>query len=208
MDPPRDPFGFALSVLRIRLRSGRLVQGEQLMARDLARELRLSPTPIREALARLAGEGLIEDRRPGGYFAWRLDTVDLIELNDLQAVYLRAALDASTPISIDAADPHPAECEDGLAQAESLLRGLVRRGQSQSLLRAHDLLADRLAPARRAEAEILRDADREWRDLAAALDARDATALGLWVVAYRQRRAAAAAEIVRRMRSRASDLAV
>ena len=151
MPRPQDPFSHAVAVLRGQLRSGRLVQGEQLMATVIARELELSPTPVREALARLAGEGLIEDRRGAGYFAWRLDAVDLLELHDLQAGYFMAALArdagpaAGTPIEA-AGD---AEGTDGLARIEALALALVRRGRSLALERAHLRLADLLAPARR-----------------------------------------------------------
>ncbi|WP_392354013.1 GntR family transcriptional regulator [Brevundimonas sp. LF-1] len=45
----------------------------------LARELGLSPTPVREALARLAGEGVIEHWPGRGYFAPRLAASDIVE---------------------------------------------------------------------------------------------------------------------------------
>ena len=56
----RDPFGEALSELRMRLRQGELRPGAPLVVMDLAQSLGLSATPVREALAFLAGEGLID----------------------------------------------------------------------------------------------------------------------------------------------------
>ena len=53
----RDTFGLALNELRVRVRDGRAAPGTPLMVSDLAEELKLSPTPVREALAWLAGEG-------------------------------------------------------------------------------------------------------------------------------------------------------
>ena len=56
---PRDPYGAALFALRRMMRQGRFVWGEPLVIKTLSAELRLSATPVREAMACLAGEGLI-----------------------------------------------------------------------------------------------------------------------------------------------------
>ena len=64
-----DPYHMALSALSGFAGEGRFGAGMPLVVTTLARELGLSPTPVREALARLAGEGVI-DHWPGrGYFA-------------------------------------------------------------------------------------------------------------------------------------------
>lgn len=161
MDENRDPFGQALTSIRLRLRAGHFVMGEQLMITELSRGLKLSATPVREALSRLAGEGLIEDRRGMGYFAWRLDAVELAELYDLQMVYLVAALRrACHPIVVELrhANGVPALTEarpsNDLDRTESLFRQIILGGRSLALSRANKLLADRLAPARRAEAHV------------------------------------------------------
>lgn len=205
METPRDPFGVALAAIRTRLRSGRLVQGEQLMARDLARELRLSATPIREALSRLAGEGLLEDRRGAGYFAWRLDAVDLAELYDLQCGYLRMALTRSREAPPPAEGDQVSEliAQDPVARIETRLAQLVLRGRSLALQRAHALLADRLAPARRIEAHVLEDSDAECAALTAALAADDISELMAWIDRYGATRREAAPELVAVMRSAA-----
>lgn len=46
--------------LRLTLMQGRFLPGEKLKLRDLAREFTVSPTPVREALVRLIGEGALE----------------------------------------------------------------------------------------------------------------------------------------------------
>lgn len=204
METLRNPFGVALAAIRKRLRSGRLVQGEQLMARDLARELRLSPTPVREALSRLAGEGLLEDRR-GGYFAWRLDAVDLVELYDLQCGYLRMALTRSreAPTPPDGTFTSTPVSPDPVAEIEATLAQLVLRGRSLALQRANALLADRLAPARRLEVHVLGDPDPECAVLAAALATDDVGELMGWIDRYGATRRQAAPELVAVMRSAA-----
>lgn len=208
MELPRDPFGVAVGAIRTRLRSGRLVQGEQLMARDLARELRLSATPVREALSRLAGEGLLEDRRGAGYFAWRLDAVDLVELYDLQCGYLRMALNRSREAP-PLAEPAPVRepiVQDPVAEIEAALAQLVLRGRSLALQRAHALLADRLAPARRIEAHVLGDPGPECAVLSAALAADDIGDLMALIDRYGAVRRQAAPELVAVMRSGAGAL--
>ena len=58
-DAQAEPFHVALATLRERLRTGVYRPGVRITAVDLADELRLSNTPVREALARPAGEGLV-----------------------------------------------------------------------------------------------------------------------------------------------------
>lgn len=201
---PQIPFLRAVEALRTRLRSGRLVQGERLMAAELCRDLALSSTPVREALARLAGEGLIEDRRGEGYFAWRMDAVDLVELYDLQAAYLRMAVEAP---GLDLGPPPPAEPpgdDDALGMAEALMLAVIRRGRSIALRAAHLRLADLLAPARRIEPAVLPDVAGEWIALAWALAAGDVEALRAWIDGYLDRRRKAAPALVAALRSAAA----
>lgn len=75
----------ALIELRRRIISGELPGGERLFEVPLAEALEISRTPLREALARLAEEGLLE--RGGGGFVVRTfafaDVVDAIELRGM-----------------------------------------------------------------------------------------------------------------------------
>lgn len=190
----RDPFGRALGALRERLRAGAYAQGEPLAILDLARELDLSATPVREALSRLAGQGLVEDRRGRGYFAWRADAADLAELYALDALHVGAALDglvreagAARPgawadEALQAAIAAP-DAATGLADfTEALFARVVRAGGGRMLEACQSALADRLAPARRAEPRVLVGVAEElsalatlfdggrWADFAAAMD--------------------------------------
>lgn len=211
MQAPRDPFLLSLATLRDRLRSGRLVLGEQLKIAEIARELGLSATPVREALARLAGEGLIEERRRLGYFAWRLDAVDLCELYDLQAAFVAAALErarrdpATAVVAVGGTEvrgvaaPGPGELE----RTEVVLRGIVALGRSLSLERAHRLLSDRLAPVRRIEPAVLGELAAERAAIAQLILAADLHGLALQMQAYHARRRAAAQALIAELRSAA-----
>lgn len=207
MTRPPDPYSAAVEEIRRRIRSGRYVQGEQLRVSDISADLRLSGSPVREALSRLAGEGLIEDRRGAGYFAWRLDAVDLDELYGLQAALLWAAVEAGgvkpasqlTGLKVTRPDPEV----DALERAEAILGELVRAAHSQALLQAHLRLADRLAPARRVEHLVIGDAAAEQSELAKSLDASAEAAVRDWIGVYRLRRRRHAPAIVAAMRAAA-----
>lgn len=179
----KDPFGMALGRLRERLRRGDYVLGEPLTIVDLAHDMSLSPTPVREALSRLAGEGLVEDRRGRGYFAPRLDVADLIELYALNLMHLNGALEGdrqtthpsrSRPWAGDMLGKILAEVGPmrGLASfSELLFDRLVAEGGNRALMSSYQAASDRLGPARVAEPEVMDGMDGELSRLAAYYDA-------------------------------------
>lgn len=203
MTSHRDPFGLALATIRRDLRSGRFVLGEQLMITAFAEDLHLSATPIREALSRLAGEGLIEDRRGSGYFAWRLDAIDLIELYGLASAYLAAALKApgaqafAPGLSVQGHEVDDAH----VARTEAAHGAAIHAAHNLALTRLQALLDDRLAPIRRIEPLVLRSLDRELRELEAATSRADPSGLQQAFGAYYDRRIAAAPDLVSAMRN-------
>lgn len=91
MGRDRDPFDRALETLRARLTNGGPLQGEALPVNVLAAELGVSPTPVREALSRLAGEGLVA-RTSAGYTGLIHDAASLAELYGLTGLLALALL--------------------------------------------------------------------------------------------------------------------
>ncbi|WP_171982001.1 GntR family transcriptional regulator [Brevundimonas sp. LM2] len=89
----RDPFTQALSSLRDRIQSGALSGGRPVIVQDEAQRLRLSTTPVREALAHLSGEGLVERAASGGYVTLRLDATTARERYAMRGEYIRMALE-------------------------------------------------------------------------------------------------------------------
>jgi DNA-binding GntR family transcriptional regulator len=81
----RDPFDRTLDTLRRRLTEHGPLQGDPLPVNSLAAELGVSPTPVREALARLAGEGLVA-RTGAGYAGVVHDALSLAELYGLAGI--------------------------------------------------------------------------------------------------------------------------
>ncbi|ATC30640.1 hypothetical protein CA607_08635 [Caulobacter vibrioides] len=147
----RDPFDRALTALRARLvRSGPL-QGAPLLVTPLAAELGVSPTPVREALAWLAGEGVIA-RRAGGYAAQVHDRRSLARLYELAGLLADAVLAEATPEAAARAHlvvPRGDPLAELSAEPASILDALLARIQAQ------------LAPFRAAEDAVLDSLDRD-----------------------------------------------
>lgn len=144
---PRDPYGAALFALRRMMRQGRFVWGEPLVIKMLSAELRLSATPVREAMACLAGEGLIERRKGQGYVCPALTAADVIDLYDLEWTYVHSALTVhargttSLQKTIAAAG--------GVSEVRSLFGAIVDHTGNALLSAAHSRAAARLDPAYR-----------------------------------------------------------
>jgi DNA-binding GntR family transcriptional regulator len=95
----RDPFDKTLETLRRRLAEQGPLQGAPLSVKAIAAELGFSPTPVREALSRLAGEGLVA-RTPAGYAGLVHTPKSLADLYDLAAILGVAVLRAASAIAL------------------------------------------------------------------------------------------------------------
>jgi hypothetical protein len=182
------------------------------MIANFTRDLGLSATPVREALSRLAGEGLIEDRRGAGYFASRLDGTDLTGLYDLSWTYLAAAMLAAGDHGFNdmagewiASPPPAARDSDVVARTEAMFDTLMARSRNPALRRGQRLLSDRLAAARRAEPAVLPDVAQEIGALEQAIAVSGAE-LGEYLLAYHDRRRQAAGDIISALRSKATGI--
>ena len=134
----RDPFGTALASLRTAIENG-LAPGQHLSVADIAASLNLSTSPVREALSRLCGEGLIEDRRGLGYFTRATPLEDVLGLLDLEAAHIRLAARGAGHAS-------PADASDDAVDA--WIGELIEICESQPLLESLARVRRRLAPLR------------------------------------------------------------
>jgi len=159
VDDQAEPFHVALNVLRERLREGVLRPGVRITAVDLADELRLSTTPVREALSRLAGEGLVDDRRGQGYFVRHLSAADIADLYRMSLAHLLIALEPRRLARSAAGCEAPEAPLDGepVARTEMQFRAWVAQSGSRPLVRAFRALQIQLGPARRLEGRIFPD---------------------------------------------------
>ncbi|MFC3077828.1 GntR family transcriptional regulator [Phenylobacterium terrae] len=169
----REPFQLALAELRRRLAAGTYPPGTRLAAADLAGELGLSATPIREALARLAGEGLLDERRGEGAFLPLYAGQDVADLYRLSQAHLQAALQGAhvdRPANgLGAAIlERPADAASAVVAADRLFAGWVAEQAGRRLALSFGRLQLQLAPVRRLEPLCLPDLTAEWARLAAA----------------------------------------
>jgi DNA-binding GntR family transcriptional regulator len=164
---------------------------------DLATRLKVSTTPVREALSRLAGEDLVADDPVRGYHAHTLGIGEIEELFELHHAYVRAALRsagvrAPRPSVLDKVVPATVSStpEGRRARAEAFFDRLVRAGDNQVMVRAHAALADRLAPIRLIEPAVLEQIDGEIADLEARFEDGDTVQLTFLLDVYHNRRIA------------------
>lgn len=207
LPPPRDAFALALKALRRRLRQGVDAPGAPLPIHLIAAELRLSTTPVREALSRLAGEELV-DKSGHAYTRPRLDPPSLAELYNLRLLYIAAALSPEAQrrsrrgpwparplfsFSAQLADPAMAPSQ----VVEALFLELVLRANDLALAVAFQRTAARLAPFASIETRLEDSPAAEALGLVAAFETGEAKALRAATRQYHRRRIEAAATIVR-----------
>lgn len=206
----RDAFSSALVALRTQLRRGDYVLGEPLVIKDLSQALGLSATPIREALARLSGEGLVEERRGSGYFAPPLGVTELSELYQAHEALVLSVIrypldDPGSPVLAgEHAPPRESGASAELALAERLFDAIIRQTRNRVVFDAYRRVADRLAPARLVEGRVLQDVEGELLQLQSLVDSGSRRLEGE-LKAFHRRRVRSAQEIVRLVRRSAEE---
>jgi DNA-binding GntR family transcriptional regulator len=93
------------ALLRERIVRGDILPGNRLQDVQLAAELGVSRTPVREALLRLEGEGLVESDPNRGFFVARLSRKEVLDVYPIVWALECLALDSSkppTPVQIQA----------------------------------------------------------------------------------------------------------
>lgn len=197
----RDPYQLALRALTGFAGGGRFGWGEPLVVTALANELGLSPTPVREALARLSGEGLIEHRPGRGYYAPSPSADDLADLWEMHRRLVHWALDL-----LDPSGTRRPLGPDGESSAERLFIALARAPGHEVLARAHWRTTLQLRPVRAAEAQLAAD-DQAWIAKVSVLVGRgDITGLEAEVDAYHATRVDRASAVLAVMRRAAQSI--
>lgn len=165
----RDPFTQALSSLRERLLSGALASGAPVIVQDEAERLRLSTTPVREALARLSGEGLVERAPAGGYVTRRLDAKVASDLYAMHAHYVRIALELNCRALGPLRLPAPGfEAGRPVEAVDRLFAIIVCSAGNEVLWEAYRRVAGQLDLLRRLESHLFNDLGEEAAGLYAA----------------------------------------
>ncbi|WP_293451053.1 GntR family transcriptional regulator [Phenylobacterium sp.] len=191
-----EPFRQALIELRTRLRDGRLAPGGRVTAREVADSLKLSATPVREALSRLAGEGVLEERRGAGYYVAELSGPDIAALYAISQRLLLLAEELARDERRLMAPDLDLEA-DPVRQVDRLFRSWAAASGSRVVAAQYRGVATRLAPARRAEPRLLDDLTQEARTLFQLGNSSRARAAA--IDAYHQRRIALAEALARQL---------
>ncbi len=103
------------SELRGRIAAGQLKPGEKLRPEEIASELNVSQTPVKEALLRLGAEGLVETVPRRGTVVRRFSsthTIELFEVREMIETWALWAGDAADRITPDFLDRIAATIED------------------------------------------------------------------------------------------------
>jgi DNA-binding GntR family transcriptional regulator len=108
LDRPQALAERVYRALRDRLRSGAIGAGEPLQEVSLATQLGVSRTPVREAMARLASEGLL-DAGARSFTVPRLTLADVDDIYEVRFLLEPAAIGRIAPLTADAARRAPIE---------------------------------------------------------------------------------------------------
>lgn len=157
-------YDLVLQDVRNRLRAGAWPPGTRIAATELAAAFGFSATPVREALSRLTGEGLLEDRRGQGFFVRGLGAADVRDLWSLRLACLRIARTPDRPASVSSGDGR-----EPLTVTEALFAEMVGRSGGRALARLHGRVGLQLGPVRRQEPHLFADLDDEAVNLLAAV---------------------------------------
>ena len=144
--------------LKAMILDGRLKPGQKLAERDLGAALKVSRTPVREALNLLAQEGLVEARPQRGHVVSAADAktaedlYDLREVLELEAIRLAMRrMQASDLASFEKLakklaryDGKPTQSETELREAQALHELIARASRNELLLEMLMRLWDRL----------------------------------------------------------------
>ena len=189
------------------LLTGRTMRpGDRLDPALLAERLASSVTPVREALHRLSGEGLVESRARGGFILPFLDAAGLQDLYAWSGQVLALAIRAwprrrRTGAESDGAPgatPLEAGEERSLAErcSETFLQ-IGRRSMNGEHARAIQRLNARLHHARLAECDVLAGLEEEWSHVMTVLHSGERQTMLRACAIYHRRRYRSAGDIVR-----------
>lgn len=187
MGRDRDPFDRTVTYLRDRLADWRPLQGAVISINGVAQTLDVSHTPVREALAMLAGEGLIV-RTAAGYAGATYGPGALAAHYDLAALYVARAL-GNMPAG-------PWSETDSSVGSGDLWERVVTLGGDEALQAAHRRVAAQLAPFRAAAGQVLGDDDATRARLVLAWRSASSSGLATASRGYHARRRRAAARIL------------
>ncbi|TYT26169.1 GntR family transcriptional regulator [Luteimonas viscosa] len=190
------------------LQAGRYMPGQRVDPATLALEFQASTTPVRFALYRLVGEGLLEDHARSGLLVPLPNEVALRGLFDWMQRLLVMACDLvsehRSPAPTMVAEPISIE-DDVVNRTWQLFEAIARSIEHPSLRQAVRRANDQLAPVRRATQGLFDDAAEEYLELAQPWRRRDMANMKLALARYHERRMQLVPRIVARLTATADQ---
>jgi DNA-binding GntR family transcriptional regulator len=197
---PGPTFERVYHALKDQLGGGRYAAGQQLEPASLSYELNASITPVRDALHRLVGEGLVEAPRGDGFRTPLVTEVGLRHLYRWNAALLRLAAQArgvgQAPIQDGESERRPKTAEAMIEATEHLFLAIAARSGNPEHAAAVLRLNGRLRPVRQIELAMLPDCEAEVDEMAARLAEDAMSGLRRSLAAFHRRRERQVGEIV------------
>jgi DNA-binding transcriptional MocR family regulator len=181
--------------LKDQLGSGRYAAGEHLEPAALSRDLNASITPVRDALHRLTGEGLVETPRGEGFRVPSVTEIGLRHLYRWNAALLDLALRTRASHAPAAAPPRDS-APGTLERTETLFLAVAALAGNPEHAAALARLNDRLRPVRHAELGLIDDLEVELDELALRLGYETTLPLRRALAAFHRRRERLVDELV------------
>jgi DNA-binding GntR family transcriptional regulator len=179
---------FLYRQVRRGLQSGRYIPGQRIDPTTLAKEFRTSPTPVRLALFRLVGEGLLEDQARSGLHVPLPTEVALRDLYDWMGRLLQTACELSRPGPEGPRSALDDAGEDLVKRTWQLFDEIARSTRHRELHYAVKAANNRLAPIRRAKQALLTQPAEELSELIEHWHKRDTGSLAAGLQLYHERR--------------------
>ena len=177
--------------IRRALQSGRFVPGQRIDPTSIAAEFNTSPTPVRFALYRLVGEGLVADHARSGLHVPLPTEVAMRDLYDWMQRLLLMACDEidRAPTIREARKLEIASADNDVVKLTWQLFDVIARTAAQrELHHAVKQINDRLAPIRRAKQGLFEHAFEEFSELNRHWQKRNIPALKSALRQYHERR--------------------
>lgn len=204
---------FLYERIRRALQAGRYLPGQRIEPGTVAREFKTSGTPVRFALYRLVGEGLITDHARGGLFVPLPSELALRDRYDWMQRLLLMACDIGDdydfgrklPEAVDPSTPIPPDSDLPKATWQ-LFDAIAEDTGHRSLHLAVRRANDQLAPVRRAKEGLIPDAYGELAQLNELWEKRKFPALKAGICKFHERRKNLVPSIVSMLIERSEQL--
>jgi hypothetical protein len=187
-----DPFIQALASLMGRAETGVYAPGQPVVIVDEARRLKLSTTPVREALAWLCGYGLVERAPAGGFLAPRLEPAVVVDRLAFRLHCLSVSVNGAGQAHGGGGRPS----EDPVEALSGHMLRTVRATGNAALADAYGRVASQLRQLAEAERRVFDDLEDEARALVDLFAAPGGGGLPEALGVYHRRRMDAAAVLV------------